>query len=163
LRWAEGDSAPKLASVRVGGLRIEPAARFFEGTPAQGLIAIVRLEPAGLRLFLEMDLPFAALAVSRVPGPVAGQAAAATASAARAARAPRPEALGPRGGEAIAEIFQRLKDAIGSATVEVRAVAGQSKLSPSELAGLAVGDIIVPDEFAVVATESGLGGKVDLR
>lgn len=249
VKWQEGDTAPKLASVKVAGLRIEPAARFFEGTPAQGLVAIVRLEPAGLRLFLELDLPLAALAVSRVLGPTAGQGAAASASssgagvpirplsevekgvlellvvklldsvqkrwgeraeltfhlerlveardasirdqagtgksivasvgiefdsrrdsvrvalpdATLAGLAPRLENLVPRGGDAMVEILHRLKDAVGAASVEVRAVGGRSKLTRGELAGLSVGDIIVPDEFALVSTATGLGGKVDLR
>jgi type III secretion system YscQ/HrcQ family protein len=250
LKWPEGDSAPKLASLKVASLRIEPMARFFEGTPAQGLIAMVRLEPGGLRLFLELDLPLAGLAVARVLGPAAGQGAATTAAAgggsagvpirplsevekgvlellvvrlldaaqkrwgeraemtfhlerlveardprireqaatgqaivasvgiefdtrrdsvrlalpdsALAALSPRLETVVPRAGEAIGEVFLRLRDAIGSASVEVRAVVGQSKLTPAELAGLTVGDIIVPTEFTLKAGESGLAGQVDL-
>jgi hypothetical protein len=70
VKWPEGSAVPKLAAVRVASVRVVPAARFFEECGAQAFVASVRLDPMGLRLFIEVDLPLASLFVSpRRPRP----------------------------------------------------------------------------------------------
>lgn len=75
VKWPEALSAPKLAQLAVASIRVEPQPRFFESASAQAQIAVVRLEPAGLRVYIEVDLPLAALAISRVLGETSGAAA----------------------------------------------------------------------------------------
>jgi type III secretion system YscQ/HrcQ family protein len=82
--------------------------------------------------------------------------------AALAATAPRLPVAVPRAGESANELFQRLRNVVGFAQVEVRGVIGRSKLSRAELEALSIGDIIIPDDLSVRSTESGLGGRVDL-
>jgi type III secretion system YscQ/HrcQ family protein len=101
--------------VRVSGVRIEPIARVFEAAPAQGFVAAVRLEPAGLRAFIEVDLPLAALAISRVLGPAgAGQAAAALAASSSGSSAGVPIRPLSEVEKGVLELlFVKLLDSIG--------------------------------------------------
>jgi flagellar motor switch protein FliM len=68
IRWAEQQPLPVLEELSVSSLRLEDSERFLSGVPAQGLLALVRREPGGERLAIELDLPLAHLLVARLLG-----------------------------------------------------------------------------------------------
>jgi type III secretion system YscQ/HrcQ family protein len=77
VRFAEEKAAPKLQKLHVASLKLESAQRLAESVPTHAQVAIVRLEPANVRAFVEVDLPLATLCVSRVLGSPAASASAA--------------------------------------------------------------------------------------
>lgn len=115
LRWAESAPAPKLLSMKASGVRIEPAARLAESVPPHALVAIVRLEPAGLRAFVEVDLPLATLAVSRVLGSVSQPAAGAALATTLKDGAPAPRPLAEVEKGVVELLFVKLLDAVQNA------------------------------------------------
>lgn len=66
VRWAEHRRPAQLEGVQVASVRLQEARRFAEGVGAQALVALLRREPGGERLALEIDLPLAHLIVARL-------------------------------------------------------------------------------------------------
>jgi len=74
-RFEERGAAPVLRKLHVAALSIEAGPRLAESVPVQAQVAIVRLEPANVRVFIEVDLPLAQLVVARILGSPTASAA----------------------------------------------------------------------------------------
>ncbi|MFC1705335.1 FliM/FliN family flagellar motor switch protein [Planctomycetota bacterium] len=74
VRWSEDPPAPKLEAVRMTSLRIEGSSTFLGSAPRNGVLAAIRIEPAGTMVLLELDQPLCHLLVARVLGLPGGPA-----------------------------------------------------------------------------------------
>lgn len=68
VHWNERPEFPHLRQIDVAALRVEDADRFVDGSPNQGVAALVRREPGGEMLAIDCDLSLARLLVDAVLG-----------------------------------------------------------------------------------------------